>query len=99
MTVIRQVYVNELEGVKINIGDPMPYPIPLIFGIGKNPVVQVLKIETNGTKTQLPNTTATFEYNIDGYVSRIWINAESSEDATAVNNMSVNVYPQQYLNV
>lgn len=98
MTVIRQIYVNELDGVFIDIGDPMPYPIPCIFGIGKNPIVQVLKREADGKRTALPNITPTFEYNADGYVTRIWINAEESGDV-AVNNMVVNIYPQQYLNV
>lgn len=98
MAVIRQIYVNELDGMEINAGDPMPYPIPLWTGVGKNPMVQTLKVNIDGTKDFLPLVYPSFEYNSEGFVKRIWIHAEAN-GPIAVDNMVVNIYPQQYLNV
>lgn len=98
MTLIRQIYVNELGGMPINIGDPMPYPIPMVVGVGKNPRVTIEKVVVSGPTPTMPAMYPSFDRNAEGYVTRIWINGDSI-GGLAVEDYLVYITPQQYLNI
>lgn len=97
-TLIRQIYVNELGGMPINVGDPMPYPIPMVVGVGKNPRVTVEKVVAMGSTPEMPLMYPSFDRNAEGYVTRIWINGYSI-DGKAVEDYLVYVTPQQFINI
>ncbi len=82
---------NEQNGVKINIGDPIPFPIALVYGIGKNPLVTVEKDNGDGTFDALPLVYPRFKRDAQGFVTDLWI---VTGGPTATDNMVVHVYPQ-----